>query len=101
LTYGEPTLTDRFSAPDVDDALALQSAASMERYSNHPLAKPILEAAAREQLVLLDASAVRERPGEGLEGEVDGRRVRIIGSRQAEAAGYGSTLPPCQQASNA
>ena len=93
LTYGEPTLTDRFPAPGMDDALALQSAASVERYSKHPLARPILEAAAREHLVLLDASAVRERPGEGLEGEVDGRQVRIIGRRQAEAAGHGNALP--------
>ena len=94
LTYGEPTLTDRFPAPGMDDALALQSAASVERYSKHPLARPILDAAARERLVLLDASAVRERPGEGLEGEVDGRQVRIIGRRQAEAAGHANALPP-------
>jgi heavy metal translocating P-type ATPase len=93
LTYGEPTLTDRFPAPGIDAALALQSAASVERYSKHPLARPILEAAAREGLVLLDASAVRERPGEGLEGKVDGRQVRIIGRRQAEAAGHGNVMP--------
>jgi heavy metal translocating P-type ATPase len=93
LTYGEPTLTDRFPAPGVDEASALQAAASVERYSKHPLARPILEAAARARLVLLDASAVRERPGEGLEGEVDGRQVRIIGRRQAEAAGYGDAFP--------
>ena len=43
--------------------------------------------------MLLDASAVRERPGDGLDGEVDGRHVRIIGRRQAEAAGYGHALP--------
>jgi heavy metal translocating P-type ATPase len=93
LTYGEPTLTDRLPAPGMDDALALQSAASVERYSKHPLARPIVEAATRERLVLLDASAVRERPGEGMEGEVDGRHVHIIGRRQAEAAGHGDALP--------
>jgi heavy metal translocating P-type ATPase len=94
LTYGEPTLTDRLPAAGIDGALALQSAASVERYSKHPLAKPILDAAAREHLVLLDASAVCERPGEGLEGEVDGRQVRIIGRRQAETMGHGRALPP-------
>ena len=94
LTYGEPTLTDRFAASDVDDGLALQSAASVERYSKHPLAGPILEAAARERLALLNASEVRERPGEGLAGEVDGRQVRIIGRRQAAAEGHGAQLPP-------
>ena len=92
LTYGEPTLTDRFPAPGMDDTLVLQLAASVERYSKHPLAKPILDAARRDHLALLDASEVRERPGEGLEGAVDGRHVRIVGRRQAEVAGHGNAL---------
>ena len=94
LTFGAPTLTDRLPAQGTDEGLVLQSAASVERYSKHPLARPILEAAAREHLLLLDASAVRERPGDGLEGDVNGRQVRIIGRRQAEAAGHASALPP-------
>ena len=94
LTYGEPTLTDRFNAPGMDDGLVLQSTASLERYSKHPLAKPILEAAKREHLALIDAKEVRERPGEGLEGEVNGRHVHVIGRRQAETMGHGSALPP-------
>jgi heavy metal translocating P-type ATPase len=94
LTYGEPTLTERFTAPDMDGEVVLQSAASLERYSKHPLAKPILEAATREHLALVDANEVRERPGAGLEGEVDGRQVRVVGRRQAEAMGHGSALPP-------
>jgi heavy metal translocating P-type ATPase len=94
LTFGAPTLTDRLPAQGTNDGLVLQFAASVERYSKHPLARPILEAAAREHLVLLDARAVRDRPGDGLEGDVDGRQVRIIGRRQAEAAGHADALPP-------
>ena len=94
LTYGEPTLTNRLYAPEVDEPTVLRSAASLERYSKHPLAKPILAAAQLAHLTLLDASEVRERPGDGLEGIVDGRVVRIIGRRQAEAAGCGDNLPP-------
>ncbi len=94
LTYGEPTLTDRCTAAGVDDPLALQLAASVERYSKHPLAKPILAAAERAHLELLQASEVRERSGEGLEGKVDGRHVSIIGRRQAEMVGHRSVLPP-------
>ena len=94
LTYGAPTLTDRFPAAGVDERLVLQLAASVERYSKHPLATPILDAARRDDLALLDASEVRERPGEGLEATVRGRRVRIIGRRQAEVAGQGRALPP-------
>ena len=94
LTYGEPTLTDRFTEPDTDDALVLRMTASLERYSKHPLAKPILETARREHVGLVDATEVRERPGEGLEGQVEGRHVQVIGRRQAEAMGRGNALPP-------
>jgi len=94
LTYGEPTLTDRLTAPDFDDGVVLQCTASLERYSKHPLSRPILDAAGQHRLALVDANAVRERPGEGLEGEVDGRRVQVIGRGQAERRGHGSRLPP-------
>src|SRR6185436_19458796 len=93
LTYGEPTLTDQITAPAMDDALVLQATASLERYSKHPLAKPILEAARQQHLSLVAANQVRERPGEGLEGRVDGRQVRVIGRRQAEAIGHANALP--------
>ncbi|HXW06469.1 MAG TPA: heavy metal translocating P-type ATPase [Vicinamibacterales bacterium] len=93
LTYGEPALTERFTAPGMDDALVLQATASLERYSKHPLAKPVLEAARQAHLALVDASEVRERPGEGLEGQVEGRHVRVIGRRQAEMLGHASALP--------
>jgi heavy metal translocating P-type ATPase len=94
LTYGEPTLTDRFPSPGLDHELVLRLAAGLERYSKHPLSKPILDAATLQNLIVPEPSEVRERPGEGLEGEVDGHHVRIIGRRQAEAAGHAASLPP-------
>jgi heavy metal translocating P-type ATPase len=93
LTYGRPTMTDRFVADALDAALVLQLTASLERYSKHPLARPMLDAAAHEHLALIDATEVRERPGEGLAGRVDGREVRVIGRRQADKMGLGSALP--------
>jgi heavy metal translocating P-type ATPase len=94
LTYGEAVLTDRLTADGFDDGRVLQLAASLERYSKHPLAMPILDAATARQLALLEASEVREQPGRGLEGVVDGRQVRIFGRAQAEALGLAATLPP-------
>jgi heavy metal translocating P-type ATPase len=94
LTYGQPALTDRLTAPGADDRRVLHLAASLERYSKHPLAEPILRAAAAEGLVPLEATEVRERPGGGLEGVVDGERVRIGGRRQAEALGAAGLPPP-------
>ncbi len=94
LTYGQPTLTDRFPAPASDHELVLRFAAGLERYSKHPLSKPILDAAEQQHLIVPEPAGVRERPGEGLEGEVDGHHVRIVGRRQAAAAGHAAFLPP-------
>jgi heavy metal translocating P-type ATPase len=94
LTYGQPALTDRLPAPGVNGQRVLQLAASLERYSKHPLSRPIVNAAADEHLELLDAIDVTERPGEGLQGQVRGTQVRIIGRTRAEAAGHHDALPP-------
>ena len=70
-----------------------QLAASLERSSKHPFARPIVEAAAGEHLPLLDATEVREQPGHGLQGQVEDH-VHVIGRVQAEAAGLINDLPP-------
>jgi heavy metal translocating P-type ATPase len=87
LTYGRPTMTDRTIGEGQDDRRVLQLAASLERYSKHPLAAPIVEAAAAAGVPLLEAEHVREQPGQGLEGVVDGVPVRIAGRTQAAALG--------------
>jgi heavy metal translocating P-type ATPase len=93
LTYGEPALTERFVADGLEDGRVLQLAASLERYSRHPLAEPILQAAGREGLALLEATEISEHPGEGLRGVVGGTRVRIIGRKQAAPLGFAHLLP--------
>jgi P-type E1-E2 ATPase len=60
-------------------------AASLERYSKHPLARAILAAARTAGLEPLEAAAVRERPGEGLRGTVAGREVWITSRKQLAA----------------
>ena len=87
LTYGRPALIDAeialaFSSKDV-----LQLAASLEHYSKHPLARAILDAAAKEHLALLPVDELSERPGEGLRGSVAGHLVQITGRKQATDLG--------------
>jgi cation transport ATPase len=94
LTYGKPTLTERLPAAGADDRHVLRLAASVERYSKHPLALPILDAAQASGLTLRDVGQIREHPGEGLDGTVDGERVQIIGRKQAIARGLDDGLPP-------
>jgi P-type E1-E2 ATPase len=66
-----------------NDVLAL--VASLERYSRHPLADAVVAAATTRKLTLRAAQEVSEKPGQGLHGVVDGRRVRVT-SRKAFAA---------------
>lgn len=67
LTLGKPRLQSPF------DPLALQGAASLARVSHHPLSRAIAEAAGAGAV----ADAVRETPGEGVEGLVNGRKARL------------------------
>ncbi len=69
--------------------------ASLERYSKHPLAGAILEAARvgqvsnlsheKEEITLLDASAVSERPGEGLRGTIANRVIQVTNRKKLVA----------------
>ena len=93
LTYGQPALTDRLPSAAFDVRRVLQLAASVERYSRHPLAAPMIEAARADGLPLLQATEISERPGEGLEALVEGQRVRIIGRKHAQQAGLTAELP--------
>lgn len=84
LTVGEPALTD-IDAKGFSEEEVLQLAASLERYSKHPLAQPVIEAAEARGIVLADAAEVQEVPGHGLVGVVKGRRIVITGRRSVSA----------------
>jgi heavy metal translocating P-type ATPase len=85
LTYGEPTLTEVVTAASFTRKEVLTLAASLERYSKHPLASAILEAARVDGLALQEAGAVSEQPGTGLHGTVAGQQI-LITSRSKLAA---------------
>ena len=56
-----------------DDA-ALRIAAGLERYSAHPIARAIVDEAGRRGIPLPRGVEIREEPGVGISGHVDGRR---------------------------
>jgi heavy metal translocating P-type ATPase len=86
LTYGRPALVELVTADGFTRAEVLQLMASLERYSRHPLAGAILDAADGERLPLLEASEVAERPGKGLVGVVTGRAIRVTGRAKLDAS---------------
>ncbi len=92
LTYGKPSLEEIVCAPGFERSAVLRAAASLERYSKHPLSGAIVDAARREAVVLEPAVEISERPGEGLRGIIDGHRVWITGRKTL--SGQAVALPP-------
>jgi heavy metal translocating P-type ATPase len=85
LTYGEPNLVKQLIARGFAGREVLTLAASLERYSKHPLARAILAAAKGDTLQLLEATEVSEPPGHGLCGTVSSHRVQITSRRKLMA----------------
>ncbi len=77
LTYGRPALTVLLPHADYDKNQLLTLCASLERYSKHPLAHAILQAAEQAGLNLLKVEDIKELPGQGLQGTVDGKQIHI------------------------
>jgi heavy metal translocating P-type ATPase len=79
LTYGHPTLTELRCAPGFEEKNVLSAAASLERYSKHPLAQAVLNAADHAHVPVDPASEISESPGQGLRGTVQGRTILLTG----------------------
>ena len=81
LTEGRPIVTDVLPVKVGADGTAdiLQLAASLEQGSTHPLAAAIVARAKADGLSLLTPQNVVTSAGQGIRGEVDGRRV-LVGS---------------------
>ncbi len=77
LTIGKPSVTnivrlDSVAAPEV-----LRLAASVERFSEHPISAAIRRAAQEQQLALSEPVGFRSITGCGVEATVDGGQVRV------------------------
>jgi heavy metal translocating P-type ATPase len=91
LTFGRPALSADEYAPPFDRASVLPKVAAMERYSRHPLATAVRAAAAEAGYRLPEVEWIREEPGAGLRGSVEGVDV-LVTSRAHAAAMF--ELPP-------
>ncbi|MGC2161948.1 MAG: heavy metal translocating P-type ATPase [Silvibacterium sp.] len=74
LTEGRPGIT-AVHAHDMEEATLVSLAASIERRSEHPLARAVLEYAAMHEIAESPAIDVRAIPGKGLTGTVQGSMV--------------------------
>ena len=81
LTYGRPQLVELIVDPAFDPATVLRLAASLERYSKHPLSAAVLTAARSRELALEEAASISEEPGRGLHGRHHESRRAITGRK--------------------
>lgn len=79
LTYGKPTVTSIDCIGATTRKVVLQTVASLERYSKHPLASAVLAAAETDKLELLAVENISEAPGSGLTGRIAGQHVAVTG----------------------
>ncbi len=81
LTEGRPRVVEVVAGPGFTEADALRLVAGLERQSEHPLARAVVEAAEAKGLPLAEAADFQSVTGKGVMGTVEGRRVVIGSSR--------------------
>jgi heavy metal translocating P-type ATPase len=94
LTYGAPKLTEQLIAPGFAQKEVLTLVAGLERYSKHPLARAILDAAKEAGIQLPEATAVNEQSGQGLRGTVSGHQLQITSRNKLIGQMVADQLPP-------
>ncbi|MGF1500963.1 MAG: heavy metal translocating P-type ATPase [Paracoccaceae bacterium] len=87
LTDGRARVT---GGPAADDP-AWPVAAALAASSRHPLARAVAEAAEARGIAPAPVIAIREHPGRGVEGHLDGRRVRLGAAAWVGAPESGDT----------
>lgn len=81
LTTGKTSLTDILPAAGLDENTLLQTAASVEARSEHPLATAVIHAAQKRGLVLQEPTDFEAFPGRGLRALYEDKQV-LIGSER-------------------
>ena len=83
LTCGAPKIA-HLAAVDGDERLLLQQAGALQRGSEHPLAKAVLEACREQGLSLANVSASQALAGRGIAGTLDGKQLALGNRRMLE-----------------
>jgi P-type Cu+ transporter len=91
LTAGKPEVVSRIVGSSGNERDLLQVAASLENQSEHPLARAIVAAATKEQIVLREAREFESITGGGVAAKLDGKVVRV--GKEKFLADAGVTVP--------
>ncbi len=75
ITSGEPKVTDIITAEGVEESTLLSCAYSLEKKSEHPLAKAILDHARQKQIPVTEVEDFTALPGNGLSAMYQGEML--------------------------
>ena len=75
ITKGEPVVTDLLPAEGATEMELLSMAGSLEKKSEHPLAKAVLKKAEEEPATISEVSEFTALPGNGLSGRLNGEEL--------------------------
>jgi len=77
ITKGTPEVTDLISFNNFPKEKVLKYAASIEKLSQHPLAKAIVDESKKQNLVLSDAENFISYTGKGVSAKIDGANISV------------------------
>jgi len=88
VTKGPPAVTDVVTDGKITESDLLKLAASVEKGSEHPLGEAIWAEATNRGIGLSDIGGFKAEAGQGVDAEVDGRRVAVGNLRMMTARNF-------------
>lgn len=77
LTLGEPRLVSAISYGSMSEDTLLRDAASAEKFSEHPIGKAVVRAAAQRSMTIPDPDTCEILPGLGVKARSNGREILL------------------------
>jgi len=85
ITRGEPQVTDLLDLSESNETSWFEMAASLEKFSEHPLGEAIVHEAVVRSIPLTEPKSFQSETGLGITGEINGKSVIVGNQRMMEA----------------
>ena len=87
LTMPDPVVENVLPEEGISYEDIVTMAASLEKYSDHPIAKAIVSLSQDKKIKLKTANEIKEIPGLGIMGNVEGKKIQVSRSTKAGITG--------------
>lgn len=98
LTEGKPEVTDIISAKNFSENKILSYTAAIEKLSNHPLSKAVIDEAAKRKIkIFSDVKKFRDISGYGVEANINNKKIivgnlKLIKDRSVDIGSFKSSI---------